>query len=258
MDWHFVAAGLIVGVLVGLTGIGGSSLLAPLLILLGVKPIVAVGTDLAYSVPTKLLAAYLHGKQATIDRAWVKMLLIGGVPGVLAGVALLAVLRAHADLALLNLEIRHWIGGAILLACAVTVFVALRAWLGLEGTASVRGADGERNRLIAIGAAVGFLVAMTSIGSGSLTLPLMMLALPAATLRRLIGSEIAFAALLIPVAALGHTALGDVDVRSTLSLVAGSLPGALIGSRLSRIVSETWLRPVAIAVLAFAASRLLL
>jgi|GEM_PF-3721656 len=105
MDWHFVAAGLIVGVLVGLTGIGGSSLLAPLLILLlGVKPIVAVGTDLAYSVPTKLLAAYLHGKQATIDRAWVKMLLIGGVPGVLAGVALLAVLRAHADLAHSSLD----------------------------------------------------------------------------------------------------------------------------------------------------------
>jgi len=103
---------------------------------------------------------------------------------------------------------------------------------------------------------VGFLVSMTSIGSGSVTLPLLMFLVPGAPLRRLIGSEIAFGAMLIPIAALGHWSLGDVDWNASLSLLLGSLPGAAVGSRLSALVKDSWLRPIVIGILALAGSRL--
>ena len=110
---------------------------------------------------------------------------------------------------------------------------------------------------IAIGAAVGFLVALTSVGSGSITLPLLLIVLPAVPLRALIGSEIVFAALMIPVAAAGHIAFGNVNWGVALSLTAGALPGAYLGARLCARMGESTLRPVVIGVLAFAGFKLL-
>ena len=106
--------------------------------------------------------------------------------------------------------------------------------------------------VIAVGALVGLLVALTSIGSGSVTLPLLVLALPGFALRRLIGSEIAFAAFLIPLAAVGHASFGEVDV----ALLLGSIPGVWIGARLCAVLDERWMRPVIFGVLAFAGSKL--
>ncbi len=108
-----------------------------------------------------------------------------------------------------------------------------------------------------VGAAVGFLVALTSIGSGSITLPLLLLLLPAIPLRTLIGSEIVFAALMIPVAAAGHLAFADVDWPTALSLTAGALPGAYLGALLCARLGERTLRPVVITVLAVAGFKLL-
>ncbi len=110
---------------------------------------------------------------------------------------------------------------------------------------------------VAVGAAVGFLVALTSIGSGSITLPLLLLLLPAIPLRTLIGSEIVFAALMIPVAAAGHLAFSDIDWPTALSLIAGALPGTYVGARLCALVDERVLRPAVIAILAFAGVKLL-
>jgi len=258
MDWRFTAAGLVVGLLVGISGVGGSSILAPILILfLGVKPIIAVGTDLVYSVPTKLLAAFVHWRARNVDRRVVLALVGGGVPGVALGLLNVAYVRAHLSPAAFNLEARHWIGIAILLASAGALaaqFFARREAPAEEMPALTRGVVA---RLALTGCAVGWLVSLTSVGSGSVTLPLLMFALPRAPLRRLIGSDIAYAACIIPVAAAGHSLAGDVDWAASASLLLGSLPGVYAGSKLCARIDEGWLRPVIVGVLVFAGSRLL-
>ena len=134
-DIHITLIGFAVGTLVGLTGIGGSSILAPLLVLvLGVKPSIAIGTDLLYSVPTKLLAFALHARQGTVDWPLTRGLLFGGVPGALVGLGAYGVLRAHLDAPTLENALRHAIGITILLACVgATLTWALRARKGRVG-----------------------------------------------------------------------------------------------------------------------------
>lgn len=261
IDYRLSVAGLVVGTLVGLTGVGGSSVLAPILILLlGIKPMIAVGTDLLYSVPTKLLAFGLHARRGTVDWRITGLLLLGGIPGALLGLGALAYARAHVDEPSLETIVRHAIGVAILCAAAsalATRFIfrgAANAAAAADDRATI---DVRRPVILAIGALVGFLVAATSIGSGSLTLPLLLFALPAVSLRRLIGSEIAFAAMLVPLAAAGHVSLGTVDARVTFALLLGSLPGVALGSWLVRRVEDGALRYVVAGVLAFAGLRLI-
>jgi uncharacterized membrane protein YfcA len=258
MDLRFSAAGLFVGLLVGISGVGGSSILAPVLILfLGVKPIVAIGTDLVYSVPTKVLAAFVHWRAGNVDKRIVFALVAGGVPGVIAGLLVVAWVRAHMPVAEFNAEAKHWIGIAILLASAgaLAAQVFARRTSPLEDAPALDRAAVAR--MAGAGFAVGWLVSMTSVGSGSVTLPLLMFALPRATLRRLIGSDIVYAACIIPVAAAGHSLAGNVDWRASASLLVGSLPGVYFGSKLCARIDESYLRPVIIGVLIFAGSRLL-
>ena len=208
-----------------------------------------------YSVPTKLLAAFVHARQQTVDRRITIALAIGGVPGSVVGLAAFAVLRERIAPATLQLVVRHAIGIAILCACIamVAMYVLKRR---TAATADVPPAT-PRWRAIAIGFVVGVLVAVTSIGSGSVTLPLLLLAFPAMAVRSLIGSEIAFAAIIVPVAALGHSGFGDVDWRITGSLLAGSLPGVYLGSRLCMTIDERRVRALIMLILAYAAYRLL-
>ncbi len=253
MDLRLSLAGLVVGTVAGMSGVGGSSLLAPILILVfGVKASIAVGTDLMYSVPMKALAAFTHVRQGTVDRVVVKRLVAGGIPGALAGLAAFAFGRAHLNGAQFDRLTRHGIGIGILCAAAL----ALVLMLSSRGRPTVADTDRPRTT-IAIGAAVGFLVALTSIGSGSVTLPLLLVIVPALPLRRLIGSEIVFAAMLVPIAAAGHAAFGNVDWWMVLSLTVGALPGAYLGSRLCARIGERSLRPAVIGILAFAGFKLL-
>lgn len=258
-DPQIALVGLIVGTFVGLSGIGGGSLLIPLLVLvLHVKPSLAIGTDLLYSVPTKLLAFGLHARRGNVDWAVTRALLGGGIPGSLAGLATYAILRAHVNELALQSTLRHAIGIAILLACTgavVSWIVRSRANARLIATPNATSTTPVPT-IIAIGAVVGFLVSITSIGSGSITLPLLAFAVPAVTLRRLIGSEIAFAAFLVPIAAFGHASFGDVDYRLAIGLLVGSLPGVWLGSRLSTVLGDGWLRPIVVGALAFAGARL--
>jgi uncharacterized membrane protein YfcA len=258
MDFRYSAAGLLVGFLVGISGVGGSAILAPVLILfLGVKPIIAIGTDLVYSVPTKVLAAFVHWRAGNVDKRIVFALVAGGVPGVIAGLLIVAWVRAHVPFAEFNVQAKHWIGIAILLASAGALaaqFFARRESPPEDEPVLNRAAV---VRLVITGFAVGWLVSMTSVGSGSVTLPLLMFALPRATLRRLIGSDIVYAACIIPVAAAGHSIAGDVDWRASASLLVGSLPGVYVGSKLCARINESYLRPVIVGVLVFAGSRLL-
>lgn len=257
MDPRYSLAGLAVGTAVGLCGIGGNALLAPLLILLlGVPPTLAVGTDLAYSVPTKILACVLHARQKNVDWTVTRWLVIGGLPGAVVGLAIFAVLRAHLGRATLEGGIKHGIGVAILLACAGTAV----NWFARPKPASGSASSPDILRpwsLALIGALVGLLVSLTSVGSGSMTLPLLAVTLPRYALRRLIGAEIAFAAFLVPLSAAGHVAFGNVNWSIAAGLVVGALPGVWVGTRLSRVIAEAWLRPVVVGLLALSGWRLI-
>lgn len=252
MDLRLTAAGLLVGIIAGMSGIGGSALLAPILILVfGVKASVAVGTDLVYSVPMKAIAAYAHVRQGTVDLRIVKLLAAGGIPGALAGLVLFAVVRARVPAAQLEHVLRHAIGIVILTASAATIVSTVMSRRNPPSAVM------RPRATVAIGALVGFLVALTSIGSGSITLPLLLLAMPAIRLHALIGSEIVFAALMVPVAAAGHIAFANVDWTMALSLTVGALPGAYLGAKLCARLGDRTLRPAVIGILAFAGFKLL-
>src|SRR5579875_1903957 len=240
MDFAVILVGLITGLCIGISGVGGGSLTTPLLIILaGIKPLIAVGTDLVYSVPTKLLGAYIHKDQKTVDGAVVRALVVGGIPGALAGIGVLLAARRLLPLSVINSSIRHGVGIALFVsAVALVATPFLRPNLDDR----VRDAGAAYPRLIA---------------SGALTLPLLYAALPFIALRTLVGSDIAFAAWLIPVAALGHLTLGDVDWRLCLNLLAGSLPGVYLGSRFCRWIPDTFLRPTVATILIFAGTRLI-
>jgi len=249
-----IAVGLIAGIFIGISGVGGGSLTTPLLIIIaGIKPLIAVGTDLVYSVPTKLLGAYIHKGQKTIDGRVVRALCTGGIPGALAGIGVLFEAQRMLPIAAIDTLIRHGVGIALFVsavALVVTPFFRRAVETGEQDVSRPFG------RLVAIGALVGFVVSLTSIGSGSLTLPLLYAVLPLIALRVLVGSDVAFAAWLIPVAALGHLTIGSVDWRLCLNLLVGSLPGVYIGSRLCRWIPDSYLRPTVATILIFAGTRL--
>jgi hypothetical protein len=256
MDLRLSLAGLVVGIFVGLSGVGGSALLAPMLILLlGVKPTLVIGTDLLYSVPTKIFAAVLHFRQGTIDWSVTRMLLVGGVPGAIGGIAIFGLLRAHLEVDVFETVLRHGIGIAILLASAGSLLLIFRPVTPVAE--SSRSLPERPIAVAAIGAIVGMLVSLTSVGSGSITLPLLLLTLPAIAMRKLIGSEIAFAAFLVPLAAVGQSSFGNVSWSMAGALLVGSIPGVWIGAKLCSWVGDAWLKPTIVIVLAFAGSRLL-
>lgn len=259
LNLEIVLIGLVVGTIVGLTGVGGASIMTPLLILiLKINPLVAVGTDLLYSVPTKLYGAFLHNKQKTVNPEIVKSLLLGGLPASLVGLATLYWLRHHVDVKAIELWTRHAIGVVLFIAAAVIVvqpFIKRRLIPTTSETFEWQ--PRQRGRVIAIGALVGLIVTATSIGSGSVTLPLLTLALPFVGLSQLIGSDIAFAAFLIPAAAAGRWSMGDVNLPLVLKLLVGSLPGVYIGSKLCGRINQMWLRPAVAVTLIFVGTRLI-
>ena len=256
MDPRLALLGLVVGLLVGLSGVGGSSLMTPLMILLlGVKPLIAVGTDLAYSVPTKLLGAYVHRRQGTVDWRVVLYLALGGLPAAVLGLAVLGALRARLGLRTLDAALIHGIGALLFLVAVAMLLMPLLRRRTVEPPA-LSWAPGLKRRAVALGSLVGFLVSLTSIGSGSITIPALYLLLPGLGMRRLVGSDVVFAAALIPVAALGHAGMGDVNLALSANLLVGSLPGVYIGSKLCARLPETVLRPALAGALLFTASRL--
>ena len=257
MNPGVTVVGFFVGVFVGLSGMGGGSLLTPLLVLLfGVHALSAVGSDLVSSVPMKLAGALAHWRQRTLNGRLVLLLSAGGVPGALVGLYVLAHFQASFGVQQVNVFVGRLLGIALLLSAIALVTGMI-----------VRTEESEKSEFVwtrntfvlvpLVGFAVGVLVSITSIGSGSLTLPLLFIIMPQLGLRRLIGSDIAFAAILIPVAAAGHWKLGSVNFPLALSLLLGSVPGVLVGSKLCAIISPRYFRPVLAGVMVFIGTRLL-
>jgi uncharacterized membrane protein YfcA len=238
-----IAFGLGVGVLVGLTGIGGGSLMTPLLILVvGVKPVVAIGTDLAYGAITKTVGGWKHLRKGTVDLGVSKWLAVGSVPGSLVGVAIVNDLHdrygSGFDSTLLGI-----VAGALLVVSLSILARALFMPKLIERERhSVDMTAGVRLGAVGIGLVLGVVLGMTSVGSGAL-IGLALILVFRLTPHRVVGTDVFHAAVLLWTAGLAHLASGNVDFALMTNILLGSIPGVWIGTNLITRVSAAALRP---------------
>jgi uncharacterized membrane protein YfcA len=243
MDPAIILFGLGVGVLVGLTGMGGGSLMTPLLIIVfGVKPVVAVGTDLAYAAVTKTVGGWRHFSKGTVFMPLAFWLAVGSCPGALLGVWILEELR-HVFGDDFDTFMLVSIAGALLL---IGGLILLRALALSEEARRERGEFemAPRHKLAAVllGGSVGVVLGVTSAGSGTLIALGLILAFRLSPLR-VVGTDVLHAAVLLWVAALAHVVAGNVDWGLAGTILIGSVPGVWIGAGLATRVPEGGLRP---------------
>ena len=258
IDPLYSISGLLVGLLVGLTGVGGGSLMTPLLVLLfGVPPAVAVGTDLLYAAATKSVGTAVHGFSGTVDWRLVRRLAAGSVPATAATMLVLDLLggTGHNAGGSASGLISFVLGLAVLLTA---VLLLSRPWL-LRAIGPRLGAGGPRNAAaltVLTGAVLGVLVSLSSVGAGALGTTVLFLLYPRISTARIIGSDIAHAVPLTLLAGIGHWWLGSVDWHLLLSLLTGSIPGIVIGSLIAVRVPDGVIRPALACVLLLVGSRL--
>lgn len=239
IDPLYTLSGAVVGLIVGLTGVGGGSLMTPLLVLLfGVHPATAVGTDLLYAAITKGAGTFVHGSRSNVDWRIVRLLAAGSVPA--SAITLFGMSR----IGLTSSDVSRFIGAALGVALLLTsLSILFRPWL-------LRFRDQQRpmapQRLdwttFLVGAALGVLVSASSVGAGALGVTVLLMLYPAIPIVRIIGTDIAHAVPLTFVAGAAHWFMGSVDLMMLASLLIGSIPGIVVGSRLASRVHERFLR----------------
>jgi uncharacterized membrane protein YfcA len=248
-------AGFLVGALVGLTGVGGGSLMTPLLVLLfGFHPATAVGTDLLYASVTKSVGTAVHGKRETVDWKIVGGLASGSVPAAIITLTLMGyfgVNSAHSAL-VLNILL-----GAALLVTSITVF--FRPWIMRWAGHHIDSMEERRvtRSTIVLGAILGVLVSITSVGAGALGTTALLILYPKLPVARIAGTDIAHAVPLTLIAGIGHWLMGSVDLTLMLALLAGSIPGIIVGSLLATRSSDSVLRPLLALTLLLSSVKLL-
>jgi len=250
----YSVSGFVVGLLVGFTGVGGGSLMTPLLVLaFGIHPATAVGTDLLYAGLTKITGTAVHGFNGAIDWKVVRRLALGSVPA--AAATLLALAHFGIDAKGTGATISTTLGFALLLTAAALVF---RKWLlGRLAGFIERRADGEISALTTLlGATLGVLVSISSVGAGAIGVTALVLLYPKMPTVRVVGSDIAHAVPLTLVAGAGHWWIGSVDFGLLASLLIGSIPGIMIGSHFANRLPDRILRPVLAGTLALIGGRL--
>lgn len=236
-----------VGMLVGLTSMGGAALMTPFLILiLGVRPVLAVGTDLVYGSLTKVVGACIHWKQGTVDLTVVKRLALGSVPGGIAGV--LTITELHKRGANIDGGVKELLGVALITVAAL--IIARAAGFHVSDTRTKWITDNARVLTPLWGMFIGFLVGLTSVGSGSLIAPFLLTIMPGKS-SRVVGTDVFHAALLVTATAVVHQQAGNVDWKLVPTLLCGSIPGVILGSYLTPRVPDRMLR-TGLAVLLFA------
>jgi uncharacterized membrane protein YfcA len=256
VDPLFMLSGFFVGLLVGQTGVGGGSLMTPILVLLfGIHPATAVGTDLLYASATKSVGTLVHGLNHTVDWRIVRRLASGSVPATV--VTLVGI--SHFDLnGPTSGRIISLVLGIMLLLTAVSL-IFRRRFLTVMGPAFDRVSPRRALGLTVLtGVVLGALVTLSSVGAGAIGVTALLVLYPRAPMAVIVGSDIAHAVPLTLIAGVGHWWLGSVDWPLLLSLLSGSIPGIILGSYLSARVPDAVLRPMLAAVLCVVGGRLVM
>jgi uncharacterized membrane protein YfcA len=261
MDFVFNPAlsvsGFAVGLLVGLTGVGGGSLMTPLLVLaFGVRPVTAVGTDLLYAAITKSGGSWVHHRHGNIDWRITGLLAAGSIPA--AALTLLLLARIGVDGHSVSGLISTALGFALLLTAASLIFRQRLLILAQRRAMEARPPRQTALLTVMFGGLVGVLVSISSVGAGALGVTALTFLYPQLATRRVVGSDIAHAVPLTLVAGLGHWWLGSVDIPLLLNLLLGSLPGIALGSHLVTRVPERGLRNLLAGVLLLVGGKLIL
>jgi hypothetical protein len=252
-------AGFVGGIAVGITGMGGGALMTPMLVLLfKVDPKVAIASDLVNSLVIKPIGGGVHTRRSTIHWALVSRLVAGSVPAAFAGAYVLNQFASGVEA-----EVKEVLGWALLVACASLI---AKAALGARSARRLREAGEVANEephivktvpTVLVGVAGGFIVGMTSVGSGSLMLVLLMLLYPRLSSRALVGTDLVQAVPLVASAALGQLLFGHIDFGLAGALIVGSIPGVYLGARISARAPDGIVRPILIFVLIASALGLL-
>ena len=260
-DIAFVFSGFVVGLIVGLTGVGGGSLMTPILIFFfGVKPYLAVGTDLLFAAFTKMGGTVNMARQGLVPWRVVAQLSAGSIPAALVTLYALKTLGPASEV--VQKLMTTTLGVALLLTAAATLFKVIRGKQIPRTLAEDQLDQATRPRHwslpLLFGAVIGTLVTLTSVGAGAIGVTVLLILFPLLPLPRIIGADIAYAVPLTLVAGLGHASLGSVDWSLLVKLLAGSLPGIWLGSHFVAKTPERLIRSVLSVLLAWAGIKLVM
>ncbi|HYP77148.1 MAG TPA: sulfite exporter TauE/SafE family protein [Polyangiaceae bacterium] len=254
IDPKVALAGLFVGFVVGLTGMGGGALMTPILVLLfKVQPLAAVSSDIVASMIMKPVGGGVHWRRGTVNTQLVRWLVVGSVPSAFLGVLLLKssgqgeALQHHVKVAL----------GVALLVVALGLIIRPLLSRGRQAGDSLAPLAVKKLQTVLIGIAGGLVVGLTSVGSGSLMIILLLMLYPKLRLSELVGTDLVQAIPLVASAALGHAFFGDFQLALTASILIGSVPGVFIGAQLSSRAPDAVIRPALILVLLGSSLKLL-
>lgn len=246
MEWQYSLLGGVVGLLVGMTGVGGGSLLTPILVFLfGVSPVLAVGTDLAFSSITKAFGLAAHHAQQTVNWRIVRFLAIGSLPAAIVTLLLIGK-HIHANDAL-NAWIKTGVGFALLLT-SVTIFLRLSPWWNVRARVEISPGI-QATATVICGALLGFLVTLTSVGAGAIGAVILTFLYPRLSTVGIAGTDIVHAFLLTTVGAIGYWQFGGVDTKLLVSLLVGSVPAIVIGSYIGKRLPDRLTKPLLASVL---------
>ena len=254
MNFLFSLSGLAVGLIVGLTGVGGGSLMTPLLVLLfGIHPATAVGTDLLYAAATKTVGTAVHGRNKSVDWQIVRRLAMGSVPGTLLTFGAMQAIGAHSTkggiLAVMLGAVLLVTSATLLFRSQIVEFLSRRVTTSNEGLVAVL--------TVLTGLVLGILVTTTSVGAGAIGVTALLVLYPRLPTLRIVGSDIAHAVPLTLISGLGHLYMGDVDLGLLVTLLLGSVPGIILGSLLAPRLPERALRMLLALILVLVSLKLI-
>jgi uncharacterized membrane protein YfcA len=248
LNGYLTLTGLMIGFLVGLTGMGGGALMTPVLIFLfGFSPTMAIGTDVTYSAVTKIFGSWRHWRQGSVDIPLALWLCLGSVPAALAGVAAVTYVKNHYG-DLINIILYRAIGSALMLVGVLLIVKILIRVDQKYRRENIRLSAKRKVATVCLGLVVGFIIGLTSVGSGTLIGVFLILFYPLAT-DRVVGTDIFQAMILLGATGLAQIGVGNVNLWMVMALLMGSIPGVLMGSQLTVRTPSRALRGVLAAVL---------